>query len=203
MERANFQMVRKNMVDWKTNEELKTWGYKMEQLHGELPLERLVDHVYSLCELSAQEAEAANDLVLDYLRKRAVFYATWFTIPRIIARQYDAFRKTGKLEITDDDLKFATLMYDAVIWFQDYFFGQMLQDSWDNAEREYVPRRKNSKNADAYRDLPETFTAKDVMAILDIEENPARQQCKRWIAHGFVERVKQGKYKKIMKEIMV
>lgn len=203
MERANFRMVGKNLVDSKTNEALKAWGYKMEKLHGELPLQRLVDHVYDLCELSAQEAEAADDLVLDYLRKRAVFYATWFTVPRIVAREYDKFVKTGKLEITDDDLKFSTLMYDAVIWFQDYFFGQMLQDSWDNAEREYVPRRKNSKNADAYRDLPETFTMKDVMAVLDIEDNPARQQCNRWLKHGFVERVKQGKYKKIFKEIMV
>ena len=203
MERANFQMVRKNVIDWKTNEELKAWGFKMEQLHGELPLERLVDHVYSLCELSAQEAEAAGDLVLDYLRKRAVFYATWFTVPRILARQYDTFRKTGMLDITDDDLKFATLIYDAVIWFQDYFFGQMLQDSWDNAEREYVPRRRNTKNADAYRDLPDTFTAKDVMAVLDIERNTASQQCNRWLMHGFVERIKQGKYKKVMKEIMI
>ena len=203
MERANFRMVRKNVIDWKTNEELKSWGFKMEQLHGELPLERLVDHVYSLCELSAQEAEAASDLVLDYLRKRAVFYATWFTVPRILARQYDTFRKTGQLDITDDDLKFATLIYDAVIWFQDYFFGQMLQDSWDNAEREYVPRRRNTKNADAYRDLPDTFTAKDVMAVLDIERNTASQQCNRWLVHGFVERIKQGKYKKIMKEIMI
>ena len=203
MERANFKMVRRNVVDWKNNEALKQWGFKMEQLHGELPLQRLVDHVYDLCELSAQEAEAANDLVLDYLRKRAVFYATWFTIPRIVARQYDQFKKTGQLDITDDDLKFATLMYDAVIWFQDYFFGQMLQDSWDNAEREYVPRRKNSKNADAYRDLPETFTTKDVQQVLDLEMCAASQQCNRWATHGFIERVKKGKFKKIMKEIVV
>ena len=203
MERANFKMVGKKVVDWKNNEALKQWGYKFEQLKGQLPLERLTDHVYDLCELSAQEAEAAGDLVLDYLRKRAVFYATWFTVPRIVARQYDAFKKTGQLEITDDDLKFATLMYDAVIWFQDYFFGQMLQDSWDNAEREYVPRRKNSRNADAYRDLPETFAVKDVMAVLDIEDSPARMQCQRWLKHGFVERIKQGKYKKVIKDIVV
>ena len=203
MERANFKMVRRNVVDWKNNEALKQWGFKMEQLHGELPLQRLVDHVYDLCELSAQEAEAANDLVLDYLRKRAVFYATWFTVPRIVARQYDQFKKTGKLEVTDDDLKFSTLMYDAVIWFQDYFFGQMLQDSWDNAEREYVPRRKNSKNADAYSSLPETFTTKDVQQELDLEMEAASKQCQRWVTHGFVERVKKGKYKKIIKEIMI
>ena len=203
MERANFQMVGKKVVDWKNNEALKTWGFKFEQLKGQLPLERLTDHVYDLCELSAQEAEAAGDLVLDYLRKRAVFYATWFTVPRIVARQFDAFKKTGELEITDDDLKFATLMYDAVIWFQDYFFGQMLQDSWDNAEREYVPRRKNSKNADAYRSLPEMFTTMDVQKVLDIEQKAANKQCQRWLTHGFVERIKQGKYKKIFKEIVV
>ena len=203
MERANFKMVRRNVVDWKNNEALKQWGFKMEQLHGELPLQRLVDHVYDLCELSAQEAEAANDLVLDYLRKRAVFYATWFTIPRIVARQYDQFKKTGKLEVTDDDLKFSTLMYDAVIWFQDYFFGQMLQDSWDNAEREYVPRRKNSKNADAYSSLPETFTTKDVQQVLDLEADASTKQCQRWLTHGFIERVKKGKYKKIIGEIII
>ena len=109
-----------------------------------------------------------------------MFYATWLTIPRILARQYDEFKKTGKLDITDDDLKFATLMYDAVIYFQDHFFGQMLQDSWDNAAREYVPRRRNTKNADAYKSLPETFGVKDVIEALDLEDNPARQQCKRW-----------------------
>ena len=203
MDRANFTMVKKKVVDWKANEALKLWGFKFEQLSGELPLERLTDHVYDLCELSAQEAEAANDLVLDYLRKRAVFYATWFTVPRILARQYDQFKKTGKLDITDDDLKFATLMYDSVIWFQDHFFGQMLQDSWDNAEREYVPRRKNSKNADAYRDLPETFGVKDVMTVLGIEQEASRKQCQRWVVHGFVERLKQGKYKKVIREIVV
>ena len=111
--------------------------------------------------------------------------------------------REARQPLTDDDLKFATLMYDAVIYFQDYFFGQMLQDSWDNAEREYVPRRRNTKNADAYRDLPERFTVKDVMAVLDIEQDAALKQCQRWLKHGFVERVKQGRYKKVMKEIIV
>ena len=202
METARYQMIKKKNVDWEANESMKQWGYRFEKLHGELPLERLTDHVYDLCEQSAQEAEAADDHVLDYLRKRAVFYATWLTIPRILARQYDEFKKTGKLDITDDDLKFSTLMYDAVIYFQDHFFGQMLQDSWDNAAREYVPRRRNTKNADAYKALPEQFTAKEVMLMLDIENGAANKQCQRWMTHGFIERIKQGKYKKIIKDLM-
>ena len=203
MKTARYLMIKKKNVDWEANEAMKQWGYRFEKLHGELPLQRLTDHVYDLCELSAQEAEAADDHVLDYLRKRAVFYATWMTIPRILARQYDEFRKTGNLDITDDDLKFATLIYDAVIFFQDHFFGQMLQDSWDNAAREYVPRRRNTKNAEAYKSLPETFGVKEVMSILDIEDSPARKQCQRWLTHGFIERIKQGKYRKIIKDLMI
>ena len=203
METARYQMIKKKNVDWEANESMKQWGYRFDKLHGELPLERLTDHVYDLCEQSAQEAEAADDHVLDYLRKRAVFYATWLTIPRILARQYDEFKKTGKLDITDDDLKFSTLMYDAVIYFQDHFFGQMLQDSWDNAAREYVPRRRNTKNAEAYKSLPETFGVNEVMSILDLEKAAAHKQCQRWLTHGFVERVKQGKYKKIIKDLMI
>ena len=203
METARYQMVKKKVVDWQANEAMKLWGFKFEQLHGELPLQRLTDHVYDLCELSAQEAEAADDHVLDYLRKRAVFYATWLTVPRILAREYDTFKQTGKLEVTDDDLKFSTLIYDAVIYFQDHFFGQMLQDSWDNAAREYVPRRRNTKNAEAYKSLPETFGVKEVMNMLDLEKAAAHKQCQRWMMHGFVERVKQGKYRKIIKDVMI
>ena len=203
MKTARYLMIKKKNVDWEANEAMKQWGYRFEKLHGELPLQRLTDHVYDLCELSAQEAEAADDHVLDYLRKRAVFYATWLTIPRILARQYEEFRKTGKLEITDDDLKFATLIYDAVIYFQDHFFGQMLQDSWDNAAREYVPRRRNTKNAEAYKSLPETFGVNEVMSILDLEKAAAHKQCQRWLTHGFVERIKQGKYRKIIKDLMI
>ena len=203
MKTARYQMVRKKVMNIQANEAMKLWGFKLEELHGELPIERLTDHVYDLCDLSAQEAEAADDHVLDYLRKRAVFYATWLTIPRIVARQYDAFKKTRKLDINDDDLKFATLIYDAVIYFQDHFFGQMLLDSWENAAREYVPRRRNTKYTEAYRVLPETFTVKEVMTTLNIEIDAARKQCQRWVIHGFVERLKQGKYKKIIKDITV
>ena len=203
MDGGNFQMVRRGLVDQQTNDALAEWGRKLELLHGELPLGKLIDHVYTLCAQAAEEARLADDLVIDYLRKRAVFYATWFTVPRILARQYDDFRKTGQLDINADDLKFATLMFDTVIWFQDYFFGQMLVDSWENAAREYVPRRKNSKNAEAFEKLPDNFTIDDVMRVLEIEQHPAAMQCCRWKTHNFIQRVKQGKYKKLVKAIIL
>ena len=115
---------------------LKQWAFRFDSMKGELKIGRLVDHVYNLCQEATWTAEASGDRVLDMLRKRAVFYAIWFTIPRIYARQWKQYEKTGEVEVDDSDLQFATLIYDAVLYWQDRLFGRMLEDSWQNAENE-------------------------------------------------------------------
>ena len=42
-----------------------------------------------------------------------------------------------------------------------------------------------------------------VSKMLQLESNPARQQCQRWLTHGFIERVKQGRYRKVVTTIAV
>ncbi len=56
---------------------------------------------------------------------------------------------------------------------------------------------------EAYKSLPETFGVKEVMNMLDLEKAAAHKQCQRWMMHGFVERVRQGKYRKIIKDVMI
>ena len=211
MESQRYKMIERKAEQMNLEQEakLKNWGMGFEQLKGELRIQRLVDHAYNLCCQSAEQAEAEGDLVLDYLRKRAVFYAIWFTIPRIVGRAVEQKRQEHQdgdtlalVDVTDDDLSFATVIYDSVIYYQDRLFGQMLQDSWENAKREFQPRKRNTRNSDAYRDLPATFGVKDVMEVLGIENKAASQQCLRWVTHGFVERLKQGRYRKVIKEIM-
>ena len=175
---------------------LKQWAFRFDSMKGELKVQKLVDHVYSLCEQSAWEAEAAGDRVLDFLRKRAVFYATWFTIPRIYGRQWDTYQKTGEVEVDDSDLQFATLMYEAVIYWQDHFFGRMLQESWDNAEQEYKPRKHMSANDAVFAQLKNEFTTQDVIGRLNISKGGACAQLNRWVAQGLCERTAQGRYKK-------
>ena len=175
---------------------LKQWAFRFDSMKGELKVQKLVDHVYSLCEQSAWEAEASGDRVLDFLRKRAVFYATWFTIPRIYGRQWDAYQKTGEVEVDDSDLQFATLMYEAVIYWQDHFFGRMLQESWDNAEQEYKPRKHMSANDAVFAQLKNEFTTQDVIGRLNISKGGACAQLNRWVAQGLCERTAQGRYKK-------
>ncbi len=203
---SQFQMMPKGeqRVNHEQDVRLKQWGFQFEQMRGELSIGKLVDHVYTLCEQTAAEAALANDTVLDYLRKRAVFYATWFTIPRIYGRQWENYRKTGKVTVNKGDLQFATLIYDAVLYFQDYFFGQMLEDSWENATKDFVPRRRRDGTVELYEMLPDQFKAEDMMRAGSFSTNKtASNLAARWVSDGLVRRVRQGVYQKNVKCIKV
>ncbi len=176
--------------------QLKQWAFRFDSMKGELGIKPLVDHVYNLCEQATFEAEASGDRVLDFLRKRAVFYATWLTIPRIYGRQWDNYQKTGEVTVDESDLEFATLMYDAVIFWQDRFFGQMLQESWDNAENDYKPRVRRGRNDNAFAALPAQFSFQQAMDILQLSRGGTGMQLNRWVAQGVLERLEQGQYKK-------
>ena len=184
---------------------LKQWGFWFDRLKGHLPIDRLVDHAYELCEQSAREAEQVQDDVLDTLRRRAVFYAEWFTVPRIVARLRREDGTTAPLEeltVTDDDLRWATVMYDAVLYWQDYFFGQMLLESWENGKRNFQPRQRTSRNAQLYAQLADEFTTKQAENILGGTAKAASQQLSRWVQAGYIERKAQGKYRKLINQII-
>ena len=207
MDPRRYKMIARGTLERNLDREvrLKQWGFWMDRLKGHLNIDRLVDHVYELCSQSAQEAEATDDEVLDTLRRRAVFYAEWFTVPRIVARLRREDGSTAPMEeltVTDDDLRWATVMYDAVVYWQDYFFGQMLQDSWENAKRSFQPRQRTSRNAQLYAALPEEFSTKEAVGILGTNDKAAGQQLSRWVQSGYIVRIAQGKYKKLLTQII-
>lgn len=208
---SSFRMIGKGdrNLNHAKNCRLKEWAFKFDKMAGELKIGALVDHVYNLCEQSAYQAEATNDKVLDFLRKRAVFYAIWFTVPRIVARAISVCEKEKRegftamdfVAVNESDFEFATLIYDAVIYWQDYFFGRMLQESWENAMRELKPRAYNTNNSAFFMTLPKNFTAANVVDGLGISNNAAYTQISRWIKSGYVSRVSKGEYVKNVSSI--
>ena len=102
------------------------------------------------------------------------------------------------MKVEKSDLDFATLIYEAIIYWQDFFFGRMLQDSWENAERDMKPRARNTMNNFAYNNLPKQFTTKDAEAELKISYVAAAKQLERWVSIGCIKRLKQGRYQKII-----
>ena len=195
---------------------LLAWAFEMQKTAGELPIGKLVEYTYDLCEEAAKEAEEDNDLVLDLLRRRAVFYAQWFTVPILVTRAIEERNelakknKTGEdlpsvidlIRVTDDDLRFSKLIFKSGIAWQDAYFGQMLQESWENADKTFIPRVRRSRNTDAFTLLPKEFKNADVQKALNLNSNSSSSQIQRWIAAGYVEKVKTGLYRKIVDFIL-
>ncbi len=185
---------------------LKEWGFRFDGMRGELQIQPLVDHCYNLCEQYAKEAEELTDDVLDLLRKRAVYYAIWYTVPRIYGRQWEQYRETGRVEINDDDLRFASIIYESVIYWQDFFFGNMMQETWDDAQHDVKPRKKNSKANNDFEALPEVFEIKDVVRVANLSATSANTRVCRWKDAGYVVPIgnsKPAKYKKMVSAIVV
>ena len=174
---------------------LKEWGYFFERQKGELKVKPLVDKVYDLCEMSAFEADVASDDVLDFLRRRAVFYAEWFTLPRIVARLRD--NKDGNIEVTNDDLQFAELIYDGVLYWQDRFFGSMISDALTLSD-ETLKRRvsKTVRGAEYIEKLPEVFKTSDAAKIFGVKLNAAVYRLKSLAKIGLIHNLSYGKWKK-------
>ena len=155
--------------------------------------------------------------MLDLLRCRAVFYAQWFTVPIIVTRAIEERRALAEsnkpgadlpsvldlCRVTDDDLRFSEVMFNSVVAWQDAYFGQMLQDSWENADKAFVPRVKRSKNADAYIMLPQEFTNADVQRCLDISGHAASNQIIRWLSAGFIEKKQKNNFRKLVDFIIM
>ena len=208
MVEEHFKMMRRTDALTLANKRarLLSWAFEMQKIGGELPIDKLVDHTYDLCEQAAIDAEKDNDLVLDLLRCRAVFYAQWFTVPIIVTRAIEERRALAEsnkpgadlpsvldlCKVTDDDLRFSEVMFNSVIAWQDAYFGQMMQDSWENADKTFVPRVKRSKNADGYVMLPQEFQNADVQKHLNLDSNAAHAQIDRWVKAGYVERSKEN-----------
>jgi len=185
---------------------MKRWGEFFDSLKGEIAIPKLVQHCYNLCEKAAKAAEVTQDRVLDYMRKRAVFYAEWFTIPRILARaKIEADKnKDGSVNImrptvTQSDLDFAELIFDTIIYYQDLFFGQMLEECWQNGANSFVVRRqiRTSFNEELLKQLPTEFTAKDARDLLKSSSNAVNMQLKRWSERGLIKKIMKSKWKKI------
>jgi len=173
-------------VNHEVEASLKEWGYRFDTMKGELKIDKLVDHCYDQCAMYAEQSGEREDDVLDLLRKRAVYYAIWFTLPRIYGRQWETYRENGQVEINDEDLQFASIIYEAVIYWQDYYFGRMLSDSWQNAKNEVQPRKRITKAAQDFEALPKQFTSEDVAKVINIDEHLAIQRIANWRKSGYI-----------------
>lgn len=201
----DFAMVKRKkvMADNSREETLKTLGFQLDEIEGCLPCERLVDAAYQWCAEKAETAKFEDDRIMDYFRKRVPLYMVRYGVVRALLRQLDEFKRTGKLDINDEDVEFSILIGDYLLYMQMYMFGQQVETALENQAHDFRPRQRKSKFMEIYAKLPSVFTIDDMMGY-GYKLASARTQASTLAAKGYVERVGErgdGKYKKLVHTI--
>ncbi len=180
---------------------LRQLGYKLEQVKGELKVQRLVDFCYEYEEQLTRQARIEQDKCLDYFRKRIPVIMMRHTLVRLILRQLDAAVKGEDLVVDDSDLEFARLIGDWALEAQIFMFGQMVMDALEREQQTFAPRRVRSKTRTAYNNLPERFDADDVLSTsLVTSRKAAYNSIKRWMSDGLV-KTDNNQYVKIIAKV--
>ena len=107
--------------------------------------------------------------------------------------------KPLKLRLTQQDLDFAELIGDFLYYMQIRQYGTQIKNALENQSKDFIPMERKSRHDGLYEKLPENFTVQDMMSVYGISNTAARSLCARLIKRGFITRLKQGSYQKIVK----
>lgn len=198
----DFSMVERKHVakDFQREEALKAWGFRLDEVEGELPCERLVDAAYKWCAEKAETAKFEDDKIMDYFRKRVPLYMVRYGLVRALLRQFDEFKKTGKLVIDDDDVAFSQLIGDYLLFMQTYMFGQQVEEALETQNRDFRPRKRKSKFIEIYAKLPSVFSKSDLIAV-GYKDASASTIASNLLKQDIIEKVDTGKWKKKIADI--
>lgn len=202
-----YQMIsrERRVANHDAETRLRSWGYKLEKLHGEIQCEKLVDAAWDWCNDVATEAGEKDDEITDYFRKRVPMYIVRYGIVYNVLRDYDYLLKQQeagkplKLRLKQQDLDFALLMGEIILSMQIRQYGEMVRQALINQSKDFVPIVRNTKNYEEFNLLPNTFTLKQAQELTGKNYQTVSSWLTNYVKRGFLKRVKQGTYEKTVK----
>lgn len=192
--------------DLETDEKLRSTVISLDRLCGTLPCKRLTDFCWDWCYDQTEIAKLEGDRCINYFRKRIPLYMIRYTLPRIVMRQLDKFGADGRLkegeelEITDNDLAFAELIGDYLMFINIYQWGNKLLEAMEEENRNLRPRVRQTKTVQLYEKLSVVFDKEDVLRFYENEKSGMRF-LQRLVNSGAVEKLPGGGYRKKMLSI--
>ena len=181
---------------------LRSLGYDLEKISGELKAQKLVDYCYDYEEKLCQIAKLEGDETLDYFRKRIPVIMMRYALVRMVLRQLKDLLDGATLKVEKSDLDFARLIGDFCLEAQIYMFGSMVAEARQKERTAFLPRKILGSTRNGFNKLPKEFTAKDVVAAgLAKTESSARVFIMRLRKDGLVAVKSKGVYTKNIKAI--
>lgn len=198
-----MELSRQRSVDHEADDTLKTWAFRLDGVKGELPLWPIVEEAWQWTAERMDVAAYNQDKADELLLKRVAYYGVCVTAPFLMMRHWQEWQDTKTFTVDDTDRRLARLVMDIQYRCQRHFFGAYAQAYFDNMERDRQANRQRVSKYDlSYQQLPMEFTLTDVMKQYGIRENAARTACHRLCRDGYIERIMQGKYRKLKSSLL-
>ena len=123
-----------------------------------------------------------------------------YTLPRMVCMQYEEFKKTGKLVVTEEDKEFARLIGDWLMFASIRQWGNRLMTTWETKAEENKVREKSSPFADRYAQLPNPFTIDSILPFYSNKKS-AQSAISVLVKKGLIKKVEKNVWQKLKNDI--
>ena len=173
---------------------------ELSELSGRIDCEPLVRAAWEWCDNQTDLAKLDNDDCREYFRKRIPLYMIRYTLPRMVCMQYEEFKKTGKLVVTEEDKEFARVIGDWLMFASIRQWGNRLMTTWETKAEENKVRERTSSFADKFANLPEVFGIEQLTPLYSNKRSAQTAVC-IMIKKGVVEKVGKNSWKKVVSNV--
>ena len=207
MPSTHFKMLKREKLDSvkEEPEEYKTlslWAERLDKVHGELPIEKLVDCTYEWASRRMEDAEYNQSKTDELLLKRVPYYGINVSMPFIIMRHWKEWSEEGTITIDETDERFCMLIMNIQLACQRHFFGAYWDAYFELGDHALPPQKRHTKlMKNRYRLLPSDFCIYDLMDMASIQKRNAEKMLERWLKEGYIERIETGYYHKVFLEL--
>ena len=192
---------RHQQVDPNANETLKTWAYRLDRVEGEIPIEALNDETYDWQSARLEIAEFNHDKADKTLLKRIPYYGIGVSLPFILMRHWEEWQERKTLTMDETDKRLCRLAMEIQYKCQQFFFGEMAHNYFEDQTKEFVVRRRSTRYDECFRKLPDEFKTQQFMECFGCSNPTASRAITRFQKDHIVEKVKYGLYRKLVQEL--
>lgn len=211
---SNYEMMENKEYtddDRQRDEQLQEWAYRLDNTKGEIPCKDISDALYQWTSRRMDDARENQSMADEDLLKRPCWHAINFALPLIVSRHWDMMqadtdgRMTCSSQFATDktDRQLALLIADAQYTFQQYFFGSIAEQHYDDQQIKDASQHKHQKATIlAFRRLPDPFTSDDVRREYHYDSTGSVcSRLKHLVDDGLAKRIRsgadKGKYRKL------
>ncbi len=182
-------------------QELRDASHALADAGGWVEAEPVTEALYQWCARQALRAKMEDDVELDDLRKRASLIGIRAGVAYGILSRWREYVTGRPVVFGKDAVRFGLFVADYCLATQYAKFAHRMREQKKRVQEYSGVRERTGKHAETYLLLRDRFTTQDAQSILNTDATATYTQLSRWQKKGFIKRLKQGFYEKVVKDL--